>query len=155
LFPTLVKLKENQVIESSGLTICEKTYYSFEDDWKEILIYVMRVFAILVVFAWILYQIAVFLIGIYISYGNRFYIMSIIPALIMIFINFFVITNLMYLISSVIMYFFGFNVYKSKGLSITKVLFWIAVPSQGYYLHESIISFRDLHTKFLKKNKKI
>ena len=117
------------------------------------MLYYFRVFMIFVIFITIWYQIAVFLMGIYISYGNNFYYMSILPAFYMVFINFAIITNIMLFLSTICMHSCGFDVYKKKGISALKVLFTILIPAQALYLHESIINFRDLNSRFLKKNK--
>ena len=155
LFPSLVNLKKYEKIESNSLTICEKEFYSFEEKVSTKLLYCFRVFMIFAIFCYIWYQIAVFLTGIYISYGNKFYYMSIFPACAMVLINFGIITNIMLFLSTVCMHLCGFTVYKQEGLSALKVLFMLFIPSQALYLHESIINFRDLHIKFLKTNKKL
>jgi len=78
--------------------------------------------------------------------------MSLVPAAIMILVNFFVVNMLMIFMSTILMYYFGFGIYKDKSLSLMKILYWILVPSQAYSLHQSILSYRELHTKYLRKN---
>ena len=155
LFPSLVNLKNNEKIESNSVTICEKEFFIFDEKTSTKLLYYFRVFMIFAIFFYIWYQIAFFLMGIYISYGNNFYFMSIVPACSMVFINFMVVTNIMLFLSTVCMHFFGYNVYRLKGFSTMKVLFLLFIPSQAIYLHESIINFQNLHSRFLKKNRKL
>jgi len=135
------------------MIICEKIYFTFEEDLKTKLIYCLRVFLTFVVFVYILYEIAAFLIGIYISYGNQFYVMSLIPAAIMLVVNFFVINIVMLFVSTVFMYNFGYTVYKDREFSFMKVIYWIMVPTQASSLHESIINYRELNTRFINRAK--
>ena len=155
MYPSLVELRRNEKIECFNVNISEKMYFTFKEELYSMVLYYVRVLSIILIFGFLMYHIAVFLVGIYISYGNNYYIMSIIPASIMIFTNFFIINNLMMFFSTVIMHFCGFYIYKNKGISLMKIIYWLLVPSQAYYIHESILTFRDLNTRVLKKNKKI
>jgi len=119
------------------------------------LIYCCRIILVLVIFVYMLYQIAVFLMGIYISYGNKFYLMSLIPAVIMVLMNFFVINLLMILLSTIIVYKYGLKIDKTKNLNISEVLYLIVVPSHVYAIHQSILNFREFYTQCLKKEQKI
>jgi len=151
-FPSLIK---DKAIECSSLTICDKIYYTFEEDFKSKALYCLRVFLIFAIYLYILYEIATFLVGIYISYGNGFYLMTLLPAAIMFLITFFVVNFIMCFITTIIMHKFGDGVYKNKGFSVMKVMFWIFVPSQASNLHESIINYKELTTKYFRKEEKI
>jgi len=153
MFPSLVRLRKNEKIESSSVTVCEKIYFKFELDFKDKMLYYLRVFLIVAIFLYLLYSIATYLMGVYISYGNSFYMMSLVPAAIMVAANFVVINSLMLFFSTFLMYNFGYTFYKQKEWSFMKGLFWLCVPSQAYYLHEAMINFRELNSKYIKKQR--
>jgi len=150
-FQSLVILEKNEKIESFSL-IKRGKVFNYEQNSSDIFIYCCRIILVLAIFVYMLYQIAVFLIGIFYSYGNQFYLVSLIPAAIMLVMNFFVINLLMILLSTIIMYRLGLE-NMTKDFSFSKILYWIAVPSQANAIYLSVMSFKELYAKHLKKNK--